>query len=87
MTAAAHGQRYIAVAGEVDRIDHVGDTRAANDHRWSPVDHAVPDFARRLVARLTRPDELTAYLFLELLYRRLGDHSRDGHRNPLHPSV
>ena len=38
--AAADRQRQAALAGEVDRVDHVRDARAAGDQRGPLVDHA-----------------------------------------------
>src|SRR5579884_2563860 len=50
MPATAYGQRQILLAGEVDRCDHVGHIRTANDQRRVPVDHAIVDLPRLLVA-------------------------------------
>jgi hypothetical protein len=58
--APAHGDQQLVVAGEVDRGDHVLRSGTARHQRRAPVDHAVPDLARRVVVRVTWQDQLTS---------------------------
>ena len=47
--ATADRHRQALGAGEIDAGDHVVGVFAAGDHRWSPIDHAVPDLTHLVV--------------------------------------
>ena len=49
VAAAAHRDEQVVRAGELHRVDHVGDAEAAGDQPGMPVDRRVPDPARRVV--------------------------------------
>jgi hypothetical protein len=52
MATAAHRHQQTVDAGEVDRIDHVGDASAAGDECRPLVDIGIPDLAGLIVARI-----------------------------------
>jgi hypothetical protein len=90
MPAPAPREQQVVVTREVDcRRDVVG-CYAAGDKRRAPVDHAVPDLARRVVARVPGSDELTSQARGEVVdcrarkvgFRTLNRHSRDACRGP-----
>jgi hypothetical protein len=53
--AAADCHEEIVRAGEVNASHHVGRTGAASDQCWSPIDHAIPDLAGRIVIVVHSP--------------------------------
>ena len=50
VSTTANGDLELLAARELDGGDDVGDARAANDERRTPVDHPVPDGPSRVVA-------------------------------------
>ena len=66
---AAHRQRQLLLAGEVDRGDDIGHVDAAGDQRRAPVDHAVVDLARLLVAgSVAGANQIAAHSRAEVLH-------------------
>src|SRR3989304_2595961 len=66
VAATADGKGQAVVAGKVDGSDDVRHVPAARDQPWVPVDHAVEDLARLLVALIAGADELSAQAQPEL---------------------
>jgi hypothetical protein len=54
LAATAHRDQQPFVARELDRVDDVGGTQAADHQAWAAVDHGVPDGAGGVVAILSR---------------------------------
>jgi hypothetical protein len=52
---------------EIDGLDHVGDPSAAGDERGLAVDHAIPDGAGLIVARVARVEQGAAHTRHEAL--------------------
>jgi hypothetical protein len=63
--AAAYGQEHAVLAREVQRLDHVLRPRAGGDDRRTLVDHAVPDLAGLVVARVARNEDLASETLLQ----------------------
>jgi hypothetical protein len=55
-------------AGEVNRVDHVGDASAAGDERRPLVDIGIPDLAGRIVARIAGTEQWAPQAGLEALH-------------------
>lgn len=70
---AAHRDRQVMVAREIDRCDDVGSAGAAGDHAGMPVDHAVPDAAGRVVVRVAGAQQLAAQIVAKWLDRCIVD--------------
>src|SRR5438477_10373294 len=58
MSAATHADFEAEIAGSQNRGPHVRDSTTASDHPWSPVDHRVPYRPRRVVARISRYEDV-----------------------------
>ncbi len=58
MTSAPHGDDELAFAGEPDRRRDVVGGRWTDDQRRTTVDHAVPDHAGLVIARIAGPQDL-----------------------------
>jgi hypothetical protein len=56
VAAGAHRHQQVALAGEANRGDDIGDSRAAGDAGRAAVDRSVPDRARSVVARVSGKD-------------------------------
>src|SRR5207302_11393889 len=67
VAAALDRHQYAVGAGEAHRRHDVGDPGTAGDQRRTPVDHAVPDYARRVVARVAVAQQWTAQIGGKLL--------------------
>jgi hypothetical protein len=65
VAAATDGDEQVMRPSEVDRGDHVGDTRAAHDQAGTVIDQAIPDLPRGIIARVTRPQQRTSHLHAE----------------------
>src|SRR4029450_10452390 len=57
----AHRDEQLMGAGELDGRDDVGHPGTADNERRVPVDHAIPDFADRVVAGVSGTQQLTTY--------------------------
>jgi len=57
MATAAHRHQQTVGAGEVDRVDHVGDASAAGDEGGMLVDIGIPDLAGLIVAGIARTEQ------------------------------
>jgi len=57
VTASTHRDEQVALPSEPDGLQHVVGTRTPGDERRTPVDGAVPDPARLVVALLARPQQ------------------------------
>ncbi len=68
MAAASHRHQQVVGPGEVDRRDDIGGPSTAGDERGVAVDHAVPDFAGVVVARVARMEEWATQAGLEALH-------------------
>jgi hypothetical protein len=94
VTAAAHRQKEVAVAGKIDANRDVLDAGATSDQSRPPVDHAIPDLASAVVGVIARTQQLPPQLLLEgsddwcLEHRAGAGSGRDsdfGHRSsPVH---
>jgi hypothetical protein len=62
VAGATHGNEQLLVARELDRVDDVGGTQAANHEAQTPVDHAVPDRAGSFVTVLSGQRDGAAHL-------------------------
>src|SRR5262249_17306482 len=60
VAAATDRQEQVVLPREIHRVDHVGDTGAADDQGRAPVDHGVVDLAGRVVAGVAGPDHRAA---------------------------
>ena len=60
VSTAAYGDRQTAGPPELHAGDDIRNSEAANDHRRMPVDRAVPDLAIRVIARISRVDDVPA---------------------------
>src|SRR2546423_682950 len=71
MSAATHADFEAEIAGSQNRGPHVRDITTASDQPWSPVDHRVPYRPRRVVARISRYEDLEGgkVLFLMSMVR------------------
>ena len=58
MSAATHADFEAEIAGSQNRGPHVRDSATASDQPWSPVDHRVPYRPRRVVARISRYEDV-----------------------------
>src|SRR5262249_36925304 len=58
-------------AGEIDGLDYIGDPSAAGDERGLAVDHAIPDGAGLIVARVARTEQWATHAGLEPLHSGL----------------
>src|SRR3954467_10891697 len=88
MASAAHRKQKPLLAGKIHRLNDIGDAVAADDQRRTPVDHAIPNLARLLIAGIswteqfatqTRPQGLHCAVvepnrFTACGYRFLGYH-------------
>src|SRR5262249_58208045 len=63
--AAARSHEQVVPAGEVDRLDDIGNASAADDEGGPAVDIAVPDASRMLVPVVARTDQLAAQAALQ----------------------
>jgi hypothetical protein len=52
VTAPTDGHKQVVVAGEVHSVHDIGDANAARDQRRPLIDHAVPDSAGIVIARV-----------------------------------
>ena len=75
--AAAHRQRQIVGAGELDRRAHVVGVAGANDQRRVAIDRGVPDLAGLVVTGVAWPHDLAA----QPLPRASGSRARGAHRS------
>ncbi len=82
VAAGAYRQQHAVVPRERYGIHDIGRAGAFDDQRGAPVDHGVPDFSRRLIARLARLQHLASEFRLQTtdqLTRQIGhDAPRDG---------
>ena len=69
VAAGAYGDQQIALAGEADRRDDVGDAGAAGDAGRTAVNRAIPDPAGSVVAGARRQQQLSAERSAELVER------------------
>ncbi len=60
VAAGAHRHRQVSLAGEANRGDDIGHSRAAGDAGGAAVDRSVPDRARCIVARVGGQDHRAA---------------------------
>jgi hypothetical protein len=60
VAAAAHRHQQPVVPGEIDRPDHVRRAAAAGDQCRPPVDHAIPDPPRVVIAGIVRSQQRAA---------------------------
>jgi hypothetical protein len=67
VASAAHRQQKIVRASEADGADDIGNATAARNQRGPFVDHAVPDLARVVIARLRVAEQRAAKAGLEVL--------------------
>ena len=65
MAAAAHREEQAVVAREVHCRDDIGHVRAARDHAWPLVDHAVVEFAGLHVARIASSNQVATQALLQ----------------------
>jgi hypothetical protein len=54
VAAATQRNQQVVRTGEIDAVNHVGYLGTPRNQGWAPVDHAIKDFAGRIVAVLTR---------------------------------
>ena len=76
VAAGAHRYQQVSPAGEVNRGDDIGDSRAASDAGGAAVDRSVPDRTRGVVARVGGKDHRAAEAGAQVLDfdgRRLRD--------------
>ncbi|MER8950940.1 hypothetical protein [Mesorhizobium sp. M0185] len=77
MTTAADGDEEALRSGEVDGRDDIAGFGAIEDSRRPLIDHAIPNSARLVIARIVRKDQIAANRLPEpgdiwRLQRRLG---------------
>ncbi len=70
MPAATYADLEVEIAGRPNGCPHVGDSMAASDEAWSPVDHGVPYRARGVIARIPRGEHFA----IEGLRQAFSDH-------------
>jgi hypothetical protein len=83
VTASAHGEREVALAGEAQGGDDVLGAGAAREHRRPAVDHVVPDPPRRLVPLVARTHQLAGERRAQLVQHRrtsIDRHPTDANR-------
>src|SRR5262245_41685309 len=61
VATAADRNEQVVSAGELDSRNDIGHSGAADDECWALIDHTVPDFAGRLVARVNGTQQLTPH--------------------------
>jgi hypothetical protein len=59
VSPATNGDFQSEIASDFDRIDDIGNSTASSDECWLLVHHAVVDSPRLIIARITRPQQLT----------------------------
>ena len=64
VAAAAHGNEQVVFAGVGDGRHHIRRGFATGDHCRPPVDHAVPDLARLIVAGVAIPQQTAVQMRL-----------------------
>jgi hypothetical protein len=69
VTAAAHCNQDLTLAGEAHALDHVGGARAAGNDGWSAVDHRIRHRSGGVIARLAGAEGLATERLAELLDR------------------
>src|SRR5262245_16447955 len=74
MATTAHGHEEVAVACILDGGDDIGNIGTPHDETGIAVNHAIINFASRLVAGIVSLQQLTAYTRLECLKRCMGRH-------------
>ena len=87
MAPAAHRQGQLTVAREVDRFDDIGNSEAADDHRWPLVDHPIPDFARVVVIDVGRAERIPVDVGTQFVDERSRTFGRYCHGSPWRPSM
>ncbi|MER8967441.1 hypothetical protein NKI25_17265 [Mesorhizobium sp. M0808] len=60
MTTAADGDEEALRSGEVDGRDDIAGFGAIEDSRRPLIDHAIPNSARLVIARVVRKDQIAA---------------------------
>jgi hypothetical protein len=55
---ATNGDFQSEIAGDLDRIDDIGNPAASGYERWLLVHHPVVDSPRLVIARIARPQQL-----------------------------
>src|SRR6266581_6455145 len=70
MPTATHTDLEPKIASGPNGCRHVGDSAAASDEAWSPVDHGVPYRARGVIARISRGEHFA----IEGLRQAFSDH-------------
>jgi hypothetical protein len=70
--ASADGGKHVALSAEPHRRDHVGNVCASRYQARAFVDHAVIHFARGLVRRIVRLDQLPSERAIQFVHRLWG---------------
>jgi hypothetical protein len=63
--------QQIALMRELDAMDHVGNTRVADNQRWALVDHSIPDLASAVISGVARSRQFATQARFEFLDRGL----------------
>jgi hypothetical protein len=66
VASTPHGDDKLAFPGEADGHSHVAGTRRPDNQRRAAVDHAVPDYASRVVAGIAGAHDLAHESISEL---------------------
>ena len=74
VAAASYRHQQVVGPGEVDRRDDIGGPSTAGDERGVAVDHAVPDCAGVVIARVARTEEWATQAGREALHSRRVQH-------------